>query len=111
METVQLSLNFLVYKNGKDAYDQLLPKLQLNTNLPDAILLDLNMPVMDGWQFLDELVKISMAENIPIYIVSSSVDNRDIKKAKTYKMVNKYIIKPFSIPKIKELIEELENQD
>jgi len=111
MENVQLSLNFLVYKNGKDAYDQLLPKLQLNTNLPDAILLDLNMPVMDGWQFLDELAKIPIAENIPIYIVSSSVDNRDIKKAKTYKMVNKYIIKPFSIPKIKELIEELENQD
>ena len=71
METVLYSIKFLVFKNGKDAYDNLLPQLQLNTNLPDVIFLDLNMPVMDGWQFLDELIKIPMAENIPIYIVSS----------------------------------------
>lgn len=110
MESVQNSLNFLVYKNGKDAFDNLLPKLHLNNTLPDVILLDLNMPVMDGWQFLDELVKIPVAENIPIYIVSSSVDSRDIKRAKSYKMVNKYIVKPFSVSKVQELIEELENR-
>ncbi|RXJ50250.1 response regulator [Gelidibacter gilvus] len=109
METVQFSLKFLVYKNGKDAFDNLLPQLRLNTNLPDVILLDLNMPLMDGWQFLDELAKIPFAKNIPIYIVSSSVDSRDIKKAKSYKMVNKYIVKPFSISKIQELMGELKN--
>lgn len=110
METVLYSIKFLVFKNGKDAYDNLLPQLQLNTNLPDVIFLDLNMPVMDGWQFLDELIKIPMAENIPIYIVSSSVDSRDIKKAKTYKLVSKYIVKPFSVSKIQKLMRELENR-
>lgn len=107
MENVHLSLDFLIYKNGKEAFDDLLPKLWEDTNLPDVILLDLNMPIMDGWQFLDELVKIPNAERIPIYIVSSSVDRRDIDKAKTYKIVNNYIIKPFSVAKIKDLIEEL----
>ena len=111
METVQFSLNFLVYKNGKEAFDNLLPQLQLKTDLPDVILLDLNMPLMDGWQFLDELAKIPVAKQIPIYIVSSSVDSRDIKKAKNYEMFNKYIVKPFSISKIQELMEELENQE
>ncbi|HUH27187.1 response regulator [Gelidibacter sp.] len=110
METVQFSLKFLVYKNGKDAFDNLLPQLQMNSNVPDVILLDLNMPLMDGWQLLDELVKIPTAKNIPIYIVSSSVDSRDIKKAKSYKMVSKYIVKPFSVSKIQQLMEELENQ-
>lgn len=110
METVQFSLKFLVYKNGKDAFDNLLPQIQMNSNLPDVILLDLNMPIMDGWQLLDELAKIPNAKNIPIYIVSSSVDSRDVKKAKSYKMVSKYIVKPFSISKIQELMEELENQ-
>ncbi|MGC1631790.1 MAG: response regulator [Gelidibacter sp.] len=107
METVQLSLDFLIYKNGKEAFDDLLPKLRQDTNLPDVILLDLNMPIMDGWQFLDELIKIPNAERIPIYIVSSSVDSRDIDKAKTYEIVNNYIIKPFSVSKIQELMEEL----
>ncbi|MBA6152429.1 response regulator [Gelidibacter gilvus] len=110
LETVQISLNFLVYKNGKDAFDQLLPKLESNTNLPDVIFLDLNMPVMDGWQFLDELDKIPLANNIPIYIVSSSVDSRDINKAKSYEKVNKYIVKPFSLAKVQELMEELKNR-
>ncbi|WP_027127154.1 response regulator [Gelidibacter mesophilus] len=107
METVQASLNFLVYKNGKDAFDNLLPNLKLNTNLPDVILLDLNMPIMDGWQFLDEFLKVPDSEKIPIYIVSSSVDSRDIERAKTYKMVGQYIIKPFSISKVEELLEGL----
>lgn len=111
METVQFSRNFLVYKNGKEAFDNLLPKLQMNTNLPDAIFLDLNMPIMDGWQFLDELIKIPVAEKIPIYIVSSSVDSRDIKKANSYKIVNKYIVKPFSMTTIKSLMAELEKCD
>lgn len=107
MEKVQNSLKFLVYKNGKEAADNLLPRLQLDMEYPDVILLDLNMPIMDGWQFLDELAKIPAAKTIPIYIVSSSVDSRDIKKAETYKMVNKYIVKPFSISKIQSLITEL----
>ncbi len=111
METVQFSSDFLIYKNGKDAYDNLLPKLHTKTNLPDVIFLDLNMPVMDGWQFLDELIKIPIAEQIPLYIVSSSVDSRDIKKAESYKMVNKYIVKPFSLSIVQELMNELENQD
>lgn len=111
MEKIQFSLNFLVYKNGKEAFDDLALKLQLNTNLPDVILLDLNMPIMDGWQFLEEFTKITNSERIPIYIVSSSVDSRDIAKAKSYDIVNNYIIKPFSLSGIKDLLLELENQD
>ena len=107
METIYLPLDFLIYKNGQEAFDELLPILRQGTNLPDVILLDLNMPIMDGWQFLYELVKIPNAERISIYIVSSSVDTRDIDKAKSYDIVNNYIIKPFSVSKIQDLMKEL----
>ena len=111
MESVRFCENFLVYKNGKEAFDDLAPKLKMNIDIPDVILLDLNMPIMDGFQFLDELVKIPNAAKIPIYIVSSSVDSRDIEKAKTYHLVTNYIIKPFSVSKVQTLLEELQNQD
>lgn len=109
MEAVHHHLDFLIYKNGQEAYDDLLPKLKLGSNLPDVILLDLNMPIMDGWQFIEEITKNPNAEKIPIFIVSSSVDTRDIDKAKTYKIVNNYIVKPFSVSKIQELLKELTN--
>ena len=109
METIDVQLDFLVYKNGKEALDGLSSKVKLNANLPDVILLDLNMPIMDGWQFLDQLFTIPDAVGIPIYIVSSSVDSRDIDKAKTYNMVSNYILKPFSLSKVQDLLEALEH--
>ena len=109
METIDVQLDFLVYKNGKEALEGLSSKVKLNANLPDVILLDLNMPIMDGWQFLDQLFTIPDAVGIPIYIVSSSVDSRDIDKAKTYNMVSNYILKPFSLSKVQDLLEALEH--
>ncbi len=107
MESVDFCKNFLVYKNGKEALEDLDIRLKSNIDMPDVILLDLNMPIMDGWQFLDELVKIPNAKQIPIYIVSSSVDSRDIEKAKNYELVTNYIIKPFSVLKLQNLLKEL----
>lgn len=109
MEKVQASLNFLIYKNGKEAFEDIIYKLKSNTNIPDVILLDLNMPIMDGWQFLDEFATIEKVDRIPIYIVSSSVDSRDIEKAKNYEIVNDYIIKPFSLSVIQDLLLELQH--
>ena len=111
MEKAQFPLDFLVYKNGQEAYDDLAQKIEQRINLPDVILLDLNMPIMDGWQFLDEFSKILTSERIPIYIVSSSVDRRDIEKAKSYDIVINYLIKPFSVLAIKELLIDLSQQE
>lgn len=71
-----------------------------NENLPDAILLDLNMPVMDGWQFLDEYLKLPIKKEISIFIISSSIDPFDIEMAKKYSPVKDYIIKPITAKKL-----------
>jgi len=92
--------------NGKLAIEQLL-EIQ-NTDpekLPDYILLDINMPVMNGWDFLDEYKRLGIdpTGRSRIFIISSSVFSNDINKARSYKLVNNFISKPLNVDKIIEL--------
>ncbi len=66
--------------------------------LPDIILLDLNMPVMDGWGFLEEFksFKDTLKKEVKIFIVSSSVDEQDILRSQSYPFVHDFISKPLS---------------
>tara|TARA_B100000446_G_C10521086_1_gene330369 strand:+ start:1124 stop:1522 length:399 start_codon:yes stop_codon:yes gene_type:complete len=96
-----------VFQNGKEAIDAIKFTLRNKNELPDVILLDLNMPIMDGWQFLDEFIRIKSEKQIKIYIVSSSVDPSDIERANTYNMVSNYIVKPISREKLHEITEEV----
>ncbi|MDO6603783.1 Response regulator receiver domain-containing protein [Arenibacter palladensis] len=100
--------DYLVCQNGKEALDVITPLIESEEKLPEVIFLDLNMPIMDGWEFLDEFGKISRERGIRIYILSSSVDSRDIERAKKYDMVNGFIAKPLTDVKIKELAQEIE---
>jgi CheY-like chemotaxis protein len=79
--------------------------------LPDYILLDINMPIMNGWDFLDEYKRLSIDPlgKTKIYIISSSVFSNDINKAKSYNLVKSFISKPLSVEKIKEMF-EIENE-
>ncbi len=88
--------NFTVFNNGQEAIQALKPIIQSGKEVPDVILLDLNMPIMDGWQFLDEFIKIKSPKKLLLYIVSSSIDPADLKKAKSYELVSDYIIKPIT---------------
>lgn len=66
--------------------------------LPDVILLDLNMPVIDGWDFLElyERFRTEVSKAIRIFIVTSSVDEKDILRAQNYSAVTGFISKPLS---------------
>lgn len=77
-----------------------LNKLKLEIT-PDLILLDLNMPGMNGWEFLDRFKETG--KEITVYILTSSIDPDDFKKARKYKIVKKYIEKPLNANKINNL--------
>ncbi|NBL64888.1 response regulator [Flavobacterium sp. NST-5] len=85
------------FENGRDAIEGLKGKEKSIENLPDLILLDINMPVMDGWQFLEEYKKIksTLSQESVIYLISSSNNPVDIDKAKNFPdEVRDYFIKP-----------------
>lgn len=88
------------FYNAQDAITKLKQNAENNGILPDAILLDLNMPVMDGWQFLDEFISLMIEKNIHIFIMTSSIDPADIKMATKYKVVKEYIVKPITTQKL-----------
>jgi CheY-like chemotaxis protein len=67
-------------------------------NLPQLVFLDLNMPVMGGWEFLDCFNTTEYAHNeIKVVILSSSIDPEDVKKSKTYPIVIDFLPKPITI--------------
>ncbi|MCH7402263.1 response regulator [Belliella kenyensis] len=88
------------YKNGKEAYDALLIRILENKELPNIIFLDINMPIWDGWQFLEEILKVPINEKIPICLLTSSIHEVDFEKANQYGIISKYLIKPVSREKI-----------
>lgn len=98
--------------NGKFAIDELVEIQNSNPEeLPDYILLDINMPIMNGWEFLDEYKRLGIDPEgkSKIYIISSSVFNNDINKAKSYPLVKDFISKPLSVEKIREVLDLVNN--
>lgn len=86
-------------KNGLEAVDKLNEALESPASLPDVIFLDINMPIMDGWQFLKQFTeKIDPSVKIPkIFIVTSSIDEKDQVKAAAHDYVDDYIVKPVTL--------------
>jgi CheY-like chemotaxis protein len=71
---------------------------------PDVIFLDIRMPDMDGFDFLEEYEKIEIEkENIRIYMLSSSLDPLDMMKSSGNKYITQFIHKPLSQKILQEL--------
>lgn len=96
------------FGNGLDAINFLKENKNNVDALPDIILLDLSMPIMNGWQFLEEYNKLNptIGKKITIYICSSSISPDDITRAKTISEVSDYIIKPITKDKLIDLIKK-----
>jgi CheY-like chemotaxis protein len=98
--------NVLQFFSGIEAMKYLTENADHRENLPDVLLLDLNMPILDGWMFMEEYSKIKnkIAKEISIFIVSSSIDVNDIDRAKKNKNIIDYLMKPISVEKFRELL-------
>ena len=95
-----------VFVNGLEAINFLKENANNINELPDIILLDINMPIMHGWQFLSEYIKLNplARKKITIYVCSSSISPDDIARAKSISEVSDYIIKPVSKEKLTNLL-------
>lgn len=109
VESTNLVELIKVFGNGLDAINFLKENCDNVDSLPEIILLDLSMPIMDGWQFLDQFTKLipKIDKKITIYICSSSISPSDVLLAKKNNAVSDYIIKPVTKEKLIELIKGL----
>jgi CheY-like chemotaxis protein len=92
--------------NGKFAIDKLIEIKNHDINLlPDYIFLDISMPIMNGWEFLEQYdnLNIDPMGKCKIYILSSSIFQSDIKKSTSYHAIKDYITKPLDFEKLKKV--------
>lgn len=103
-----LAENILLFEDGGEA----MAYVQANQNdadkLPDVIFLDINMPIMNGWDFISAYkeARNELAKEAAIIMVSSSVDDRDISRAQNHEVISEYITKPISKAMVVDLMEK-----
>ncbi|TAF67456.1 MAG: response regulator [Cytophagales bacterium] len=93
----QLSIS--VYDAAEDALEAILG----DTDQPDLVLLDINMPVMSGWELLDKLIAQNKT-NFLVVMLTSSIDSKDVNKTSQYAMVKGYMVKPLNNEKIVDIL-------
>lgn len=110
LESTGLAKQIHSFYDGKEALNYFIEQLPANADaLPDVIFLDINMPVMNGWEFLEEYNKLatSFPKPITVYMVSSSVNSTDMQRSRSYKSVSDYLVKPVNRNTYQELMENL----
>lgn len=109
IELENIAKKIVVFSDGEEAIEFLIENVDSADTLPDIIFLDINMPYMDGWEFLEEYAKLKphLPKAIVIYIVSSSVSSMDMDRAKSISDVTDYIVKPITSDKFKAIISEI----
>jgi CheY-like chemotaxis protein len=110
IEASDICENIFVHSGAKGAIEFLkniekLAKGPLDLYLPEVIFLDIDMPLMDGFQFLDEFEKLSdvIKTNCKVVMLTSSLNPQDMNKAKKNKFVLKYLNKPLTQENLKKI--------
>jgi CheY-like chemotaxis protein len=108
IKAANLTDKILQFENGEEALDFLKDHARDSETLPDYIFLDINMPYVDGWMFMEDYagLKTNLSKTISIFMVSSSIDPRDMDRARKNSDIREYVIKPVTREKFIELLQK-----
>lgn len=98
----------VTYISAVDGLDYLQTLQKNNEEPPSLIFLDIRMPIVNGWEFLErfQYFKDQYFKDTSIYMLTSSSDQSDVNKAKNFPIVNDYIVKPLSVEALNEIKEK-----
>jgi len=111
IESIDLAENIFIHSGAKSALEYLKNIEKIKTGaesfLPELIFLDIDMPLMDGFQFIDEFEKLAeVTKNYcKVILLTSSLDPKDIAKSKKNSYILKYLNKPLTQENLRKFIE------
>ena len=106
----KLAESIISFLDGEKAIQYLTDNKTNNIKIPDVFFLDVNMPIMDGWMFIEQYARIKpdITKKILVFMLSSSMNPIDIERAGKISEISNYIIKPLNLEEVKIIFENYE---
>ncbi len=107
LASLKLENSVNAFSNGAEALKGLQSLIEQQQPIPEIIFLDINMPIMDGWEFLTAFrdIQTQLSQKIPIYIISSSIATEDKEKAKHFPEIMGYLSKPVELETLASIVQ------
>jgi two-component SAPR family response regulator len=101
----------ITFSDGEKAIQYLTNNKRIPENIPDIIFLDVNMPNINGWQFMEKYasIKADIKKKATIFMWSSSLNLIDIERASKISEISDYTIKPIKLEGVRRFFEKLES--
>ncbi|WP_207532483.1 response regulator [Desertivirga arenae] len=107
LQSTELVDRVLQFGDGESALSFFRNNWGYQEKLPDVIFLDLNMPILNGWQFLEEFIKFEQLDkSITVYICTASANPKDLEMFKRFNGVTGYLLKPISKKEIYSILDK-----
>jgi CheY-like chemotaxis protein len=107
IEKSPFEINLTTKKDGLEALNYLKNLMKNNQKLPDILITDINMPVMNGWDLIENSVALGLLNHTNLYVLTSSVFEEDLEKSKKHPNLNGFISKPLTFDILSKLMEDL----
>lgn len=103
-ENTSFSERVEIFPDAPQALEALKQAREKGTQLPEVILFDLNMPEMDGWEFIESFTEMAIHPSIPTFILTSSIDPNDREKSGQFSAIVDLVTKPLTPPKVDKIL-------